>query len=173
MARLTKQNTEETSSDSAGGASNRRRSEPTLRAPDSPRAWHSSVVRQFLRISNGIFRYRWQQNFSLRSTKTIIQQAEEDEAWDDLGEDFEALELEGDDFGPIHRFIIGTGDVTVVCAFDPDTLDEHGEMKVIEFDVESNPPVVHSNLEAFFRHERELYKQDLARELKDRAKLGT
>lgn len=127
--------------------------------------------RQFLSISNGIHRFRWQESFSFRSTETIIQQAEEDEAWDDLDEDFANLE-DVVPFGPVHRFIIGTGDITVVCAFDPDTLDEHGEMKVIEFNIEANPPRVHDNLEAFLRSDLELYRHDLAIELQDRENLA-
>lgn len=127
--------------------------------------------RQFLRISNGIVRFRWEQSFSLRSTQRIIQQSLDDESWDDLAEDYSELD-DADTFGPVHRFIIGTGDITVVCAFDPDTVDEFGEMKIIEFDIEANPPKVHDNFEAFLRSDLTIYQQDLAREMQDRKDLA-
>ena len=127
--------------------------------------------RQFLRISNGIVRFRWQQSFSLRSTERIIHQSQEDESWDDLAEDYSELDGAAT-FGPVHRFIIGTGDITVVCAFDPDTVDELGEMKIIEFDIEANPPKVHANFEALLRSDLAIYRKDLTREIQDRKDLA-
>ena len=108
--------------------------------------------------------FRWAESFSLRSTTDLIGEAEEDETWNDFGENF-------DDVGPVHRCIIGTGDATVLCAFDPDTVDENGEMKLLEFDIEMNPPIVHDNLEAFFRLDLKRHQENLALELEDRANL--
>jgi hypothetical protein len=120
--------------------------------------------RQFLKISNGVSMFRWDESFSLRSAAELIELAETDERWAGLCKEF-------DDVGPVHRFIIGSGDLTTVCAFDPDTIDENGEMKLLEFDIEANPPTVHDNLEAFFRLELERHQEDLALELEDRADL--
>jgi hypothetical protein len=116
--------------------------------------------RQLLRVSDGIARFRWLQSFSFRSVQTLIQKSEDDAAWDDLAEDYSEFDIQ---FGPVHHFIIGTGDVTAVCAFDPDSIDEYGEMKVIEFDIEGNEPIVHDNLEALLRSDLATYKSDLAR----------
>ena len=106
--------------------------------------------------------FRWDESFSLRSATDLIRAAEEDAGWDDFCEKY-------DDVGPVHRCIIGTGDATVLCAFDPDTVDENGEMKLLEFDMEMNPPTVHDNLEAFFRSDLERHQEDLGLELEAEA----
>jgi len=120
--------------------------------------------RQFLSVSNGIQIFRIQTRFALRSVEEIIAAETDDEGWDELSEDF-------DDVGPVHHFIIGGGDAIVVCGFDPSTVDDRGEMKVIEFDVEMNDPNEHDDFEAFLRAELQNYQDDVAQAVQDRAAL--
>lgn len=124
----------------------------------------SPLYRQFLRVSNGIAGFRVQTRFALRSIDEIISASADDDEWDEISEDF-------DDIGPVHHFIIGTGDAIVVCGFDPDSIDDRGEMNVVEFDIEMNDPNVHADFEAFLRTELKNNRDDLAQELQDRAAL--
>lgn len=96
---------------------------------------------QLLKVSNGIPSFRF-----LESADT------NDHRWRNL--------CQGG-VGPVHRFVIGFGDVTRVCAFDPDTADDAGELRLLEFAIEGNPPKVHESLEAFLHLELKHHQQGL------------
>lgn len=112
--------------------------------------------RQFLQIANGVKWYRSLQTFHLRSVQEIIDGAKEDSFWDWLG--------------PCD-FVIGRGDATSMCSFDPSTVDSSGEMAVVEFTVEADQ-TVHANFVELLQYDLRYQEKNLAIEQAARANLA-
>jgi hypothetical protein len=76
---------------------------------------------QFLRIHNGIEDYISSMELSIRSTQQIENSQAQDARWKDIF--------------PAYRFIIASGDnSSALVGFVPESMDDHGEMRVIYFD---------------------------------------
>ena len=112
---------------------------------------------QFLRITNGIKRYRYPERFNLRSISKLVGRKQSDKGWD-----FPA---------PLCDFVIGRGNATAQCSFDPGSIDSMGEMAVVEFNVEGTR-TDHVNFEAFLRYDLAHHQFSLETEESDRANLA-
>ncbi|MDR5741128.1 MULTISPECIES: SMI1/KNR4 family protein [unclassified Caballeronia] len=143
---------------------------PTLRAPVSAddlaalekHCAHIGIplppsFRQFLRISDGVPGYMQYVRMSLRSARDIVESADSDEE-------------EWDDYDPLHKFVIVSGDTTEFIAFDERSIDSAGEPAVVWVGL-SGDETAYANFEDLLWSQREFQKDVLEGHIADRGSL--
>jgi hypothetical protein len=100
--------------------------------------------RQFLLISDGLPGYMEYVRMSLRSAEQIMASAPEDE-------------YEWDEYDPLHKFVIGSGDTMEFIAFDERSIDPAGEPAVVWVDLRGGE-TTYANFEDLLWSQREFQK---------------
>ncbi len=113
--------------------------------------------RRFLRISDGVPGYMQLEGMSLRSARDIVDSAAADEE-------------EWDEYDPLHKFVIVSGDTTEFIAFDGRSIDAEGEPAVVWVGLRGDE-TSYANFEDLLWSQHRFQKDVLEAEEADRAKL--
>jgi len=114
-------------------------------------------LRQFLRISDGIPGYMQLEGMSLRSAREIVDSAESDEG-------------EWDEYDPLHKFVIVSGDTTEFIAFNERANDAAGEPAVVWVGLRGDE-TTYANLADLLWSQQQFQKDVLEAKEADRANL--
>lgn len=113
--------------------------------------------RQFLLISDGIPGYMELEGMSLRSARQIVESAESDaEEWDE--------------YDPLHKFVIVSGNTTEFIAFDERSIDAAGEPAVVWVDLRGDE-ASYASFEDLLRSQQEFQESVLRTKEADRTNL--
>jgi hypothetical protein len=113
--------------------------------------------RRFLLISDGVPGYMQLEGMSLRSSRDIVDSAGPDEA-------------EWDEYDPLHKFVIVSGNTTEFIAFDERSIDAAGEPAIVWVGLRGDE-TTYANFEDLLWSQHRFQKDVLEAEEADRANL--